>query len=134
MILENYDPSVPELIADIFCNFAAKGGIDVGYDGSLDFFEMDRLEEMIRERHPDWPYTRRELNGGQQICFLSEDGHIRLSAVLHHRSYGHERGLIEFWDRESNPVIVDAEYALILFEKALKDSSDASVGDSTDLV
>lgn len=122
MILENYDPDVSELVSDIFCNIVANEGIDIGYDGFLDFAEMDRLEEMIKEKHPDWDYTRRELNGGQQICFLSEDGDIRLSAVLHRFSYGHERGLIEFWDHENDPVIVDAEYALILFEKALKDT------------
>ena len=124
MILEKYDPSVSELVSDVFCDFAAKGGIDVGQDGSLDFAEMDRLEEMIRERHPGWDYTRRGLNGGQQICFLSEDGHIRFSAVIHCSSYGHERGLIEFWDRKSDPVIVDADYALILFEKGLEGKED----------
>ena len=126
MILENYDPSVSELVSDIFCNTAANGGIDVGYDGPLDFAEMDRLEEMIREKHPDWDYTRRELNGGQQICFLSENGRVKElgSAVIHSFSYGRERGLIEFWDGESDPVIVDAEQALVLFEKALKDPSE----------
>lgn len=126
MILEKYDPSVSELIADIFCKTAANRGIDVGYDGPLDFAEMDRLEEMIREKHPGWDYTRRELNGGQQICFLSENGRVKKlgSAVIHRFSYGRERGLIEFWDGESDPVIVDAEQALILFEEALKASSD----------
>ncbi|GEM_PF-6159869 len=128
MILENYDPSVSELVSDIFCNTAANGGIDIGYEGPLDFAEMDRLEEMIREKHPDWDYTRRELNGGQQICFLSENGRVKEpgSAVIHRFSYGRERGLIEFWDGESDPVIVDAEQALILFEEALKASSDIS--------
>ena len=121
MILEHYDPPISEIVSDIFCAFAADRGVDIGYNGLLDFAEMDRLEEKIKEKHPDWPYTRRELNGGQQICFLSEDGDVRLSAVIHRSSYGHERGLIEFWDRVSDPVIVDAEYALILFEKALKD-------------
>lgn len=129
MILEKYDPSVSELVSDVFCNIAANAGIDVGYDGPLDFSEMDRLEEMIRERHPGWDYTRRELNGGQQICFLSENG-SRVkelgSAVIHSFSYGRERGLIEFWDGESDPVIVDAEQALVLFEKALKAPSDNS--------
>ena len=124
MILEHYDPSIPELVADIFCTLAANRGVDIGYDGFLDFAEMDRLEGLIKERHPEWDYTRRGLNGGQQICFLSEDGNVRLSAVLHRSSYGHERGLIEFWDRESDPVIVDAEYALILFEKGLKDTEN----------
>ena len=121
MILEHYDPSVSELVSDIFCNFSADGGIDIGYDGFLDFAEIDRLEALMKEKHPDWDYTRRGLHGGQQICFLSEDGDIRLSAIIHRSSYGHERGLIEFWDRESDPVIVDAEYALVLFEKALKE-------------
>ena len=120
MILENYEPSVSELLSDIICNSAANIGIDIGYDDPLDFAEMDRLEKIIKNKHPDWDYTRRGLNGGQQICFLSEDGGIRLSAVIHRSSYGHERGLIEFWDRESDPVIVDAEYALVLFERALK--------------
>ena len=124
MILEHYDPELPEIVSDIFCISVADRGIDIGYDGPLDFTEMDRLEEMIKERHPDWDYTRRGLHGGQQICFLSEDGDIRLSAVINRSSYGHERGLIEFWDRESDPVIVDAEYALILFEKALKGSEN----------
>ena len=124
MILEHYDPSFSELVSDIFCTLAANRGVDIGYDGFLDFAEMDRLEGLIKERHPEWDYTRRGLNGGQQICFLSEDGNVRLSAVLHRSSYGHERGLIEFWDRESDPVIVDAEYALILFEKGLKDTEN----------
>lgn len=126
MILENYDPSVSELVSDIFCNTAANGGIDIGYDGPLDFAEMDRLEEMIKEKHPGWDYTRRKLNGGQQICFLSENDRVKElgSAVIHRFSYGRERGLIEFWDGESDPVIVDAEQALVLFEKALKATSD----------
>ena len=130
MILENYYPSVSELIADIFCNSVADRGIDIGHDGPLDFAEMDRLEELIKEKHPDWDYTRRELNGGQQICFLSKNGRVKKlgSAVIHSFSYGRERGLIEFWDGESDPVIVDAEYALTLFEKALKAPSENSEG------
>ena len=90
---------------------------------NLNFTEMDRLEEMIWEKHPDWDYTRRKLHGGQQICFLSEDGEVKKlgSAVIHRFSYGRERGLIEFWDMKTEPVIVDAEQALALFEKALKE-------------
>ena len=121
MTFEKHDPSVSELISDILCGIAADSGVDIGDDGPLDFTEMDRLEEVIRERHPDWHYTRRGLNGGQQICFLSGSGKVRIgSAVIHSFSYGHERGLIEFWDGESDPVTVDAEGALALFEKALK--------------
>lgn len=128
MTLENYDPSVSELFSDIVCNIAAGRGIDTGHDGPLDFAEMDRLEEMIKERHPGWNYTRRELNGGQQICFLSKNGRVKKlgSAVIHRFSYGRERGLIEFWDGKGDPVIVDAEQALVLFEKALRASLDIS--------
>lgn len=120
MILEHYDPELPELVTDVLCMNASRAGIDTGCHDLLDYTEIDRLEAMMKERHPDWPYTRRELNGGQQICFLSKNGKMRVSAVIHGFSYGHERGLLEFWDKKSDPVIVDAEYALMLFEKALK--------------
>ena len=120
MILEHYDPELPELVADVLCMNALRAGIDTGCYDLLDYTEIDRLEAMMKERHPDWDYTRRELNGGQQICFLSKNGKIRVSAVIHGFSYGHERGLLEFWDKRSDPVIVDAEQAFVLFEKFLK--------------
>ena len=51
--------------------------------------EMEKLEQGLIERGID--YTKRALNGGQQIIVNDWDW----DAVCHKDSYGHEEGLIE---------------------------------------
>lgn len=88
----------------------------------LDTTEIDRLEALIKERHPNWDYIRRPLNGGHQICFLTRRGDIKASTVIHDFSYGREDGLLEFWAGRGTDAKgwLTAEEALKEFEKVLE--------------
>ena len=54
---------------------------------------IDELEELLKITGV--PYERRELFDGYQMNFMA-------STICHRGSYGHEQGLLEFYDTGSN--------------------------------
>lgn len=60
---------------------------------------IDELEEILKSA--GIPYERRELFDGYQICVPRFKKRKFMSVVCHSGSYGHEQGLLEFWDTDS---------------------------------
>lgn len=84
--------------------------------------EIEKLEDLIREKHPDWHIEVGPLCGGQ-ILTLFQHGEFVCDVIFHRYSFGSEEGLLEWWNQkeDSEPIgWLSAEEALILFEGELK--------------
>lgn len=82
--------------------------------------EIEKLEDMIREQHPDWNIEVSELHGGTKIDLLDRKGKYICDAVCHKYSYGGDEGLLEWWNKRKAVDVIGyltAEKALRLFEK-----------------
>jgi len=81
--------------------------------------ELEKLESLIREKHPDWDITVTD----EGIWLYNAKGKCVYDVVCHYGTYGYEDGLLEGWTgRRSDDTDgwLTADEALILFEKALK--------------
>ena len=61
---------------------------------------IDELEEILKIA--GIPYERRELFDGYQICVPRFKRNFMVSTICHRGSYGHEQGLLEFYDTGSH--------------------------------
>ena len=61
---------------------------------------IDELEEILKSA--GIPYERRELFDGYQICVPRFKWNFMASTICHSGSYGHEHGLLEFYDTGSS--------------------------------
>lgn len=61
---------------------------------------IDELEELLK--FAGIPYERRELFDGYQICVPGFKRNFMASTICNRGSYGHEQGLLEFYDTGSN--------------------------------
>ena len=85
--------------------------------------EIEKLETLIKERHPDWHIEVEPCFEGQKLTLVLHDRYI-CDVVCHYYSFGSEEGLLEWWNQKegSNPVgWLSAEEALVLFEEELKE-------------
>ncbi len=85
--------------------------------------EIEKLEDLIRDRHPEWNITVEDCLGGKKLMLFQHDKFI-CDVVCHYYSYGGREGLLEFWNcKEHTPCVgwLTAEEALVLFEDELKD-------------
>lgn len=60
---------------------------------------IDELEEILKSA--GIPYERHELFDGYQICVPRYKRAFMASTICHRGSYGHEHGLLEFYDTGS---------------------------------
>jgi len=83
--------------------------------------EIEKLEDLIRERHPEWNITVEPCYEGQKLLLVLHNKYV-CDVVCHYYSYGGREGLLEFMgDDDSDPVgWLSAEEALVLFEEELK--------------
>ena len=85
--------------------------------------EMEKLEALIKERHPDWHIEVEPCFEGQKLTLVLHDKFI-CDVVCHYYSYGGKEGLLEWWNqkKKTDPVgWLSAEEALVLFEEELKE-------------
>ena len=83
--------------------------------------EMEKLEALIKERHPDWHIEVEPCFEGQKMTLVLHDRYV-CDAVCHYYSFGSEEGLLEWWNQKDQPVgWLSAEEALVLFEEELKE-------------
>ena len=89
--------------------------------------EIEKLEDLIREKHPDWRISVEPCYEGQKLLLVLHDRYV-CDAVCHYYSYGGKEGLLEFMgDDGSDPVgWLSAEEALLLFEEELKRMGETS--------
>lgn len=65
--------------------------------------EMDKLQKWLDENHIE--YERRIEEGViNRNQILIETNEVELSFVCHYGSYGYEKGLVEMWDFNSEPI------------------------------
>ena len=84
--------------------------------------EIEKLEDLIRERHPEWNITVEPCYEGQKLMLVLHDKCV-CDVVCHYYSYGGKEGLLEWWDlkKGTDPVgWLSAEEALELFEASLE--------------
>ena len=84
--------------------------------------EIEKLEDLIKEKHPEWNITVKPCYEGQKLLLVLHDRYV-CDVVCHYYSYGGKEGLLEFMANEkgSDPVgWLSAEEALLLFEEELK--------------
>ena len=83
--------------------------------------EIEKLEDLIKERHPGWHIEVEPCYEGQKLILVLHDRYV-CDVVCHYYSYGGREGLLEFMaDDDSDPVgWLSAEEALILFEEAME--------------
>ena len=106
---------------DITCDYE-EGPVLMGIPKT----ETERLEDLIKERHPDWDIEVSPIFEGQKLVLLDGRGRYVCDTVCHRYSYGGEEGLLEWWakGRGIDPVgWLTAEDALPLFEKAMRTRS-----------
>ena len=86
--------------------------------------QIDRLQTLIKEKHPEWSIEVSPMYDGVKVVLLSPKGKYLCDVVCHRMSYGGKDGLLEWWDciKHTEPKgWLTAEEALDLFEgKALK--------------
>ena len=83
--------------------------------------EIDKLEALIREKHPDWNVQKGPMRDGYKIVLLGKRGGYICDVVCHQYSYGGKKGLLEWWNckKGTEPIgYLSAEEALALFEKS----------------
>ena len=84
--------------------------------------EIEKLEALIKEGHPDWHIEVEPCFEGQKLTLVLHDRYV-CDVVWHYYSLGSEEGLLEWWNQkeDSDPVgWLSAEEALVLFEEELK--------------
>ncbi len=85
--------------------------------------ELDRLERLIKEKHPSWKIERTDDSAygvEKHQIILYKKNHKRVcDVILSTGSYGSEEGLLEWWNGKGKPLgYITAEKALMLFEVA----------------
>ena len=84
--------------------------------------EIEKLEALIKEKHPDWHIEVEPCFEGQKLTLVLHDRYV-CDAVWYYYSYGGKEGLLEWWNqkKKTDPVgWLSAEEALVLFEEELK--------------
>lgn len=84
--------------------------------------EIEKLEDLIRERHPEWRISVEPCYDGQKLLLVLHDRCI-CDVVCHYYSYGGREGLLEFMGKVG---WLSAEEALLLFEEELKCMGETS--------
>jgi hypothetical protein len=85
--------------------------------------EIEKLESLIREKHPNWNIEVSDLCDGRKIALLDGKGSYVCDVVCHSYSYGGKEGLLEWWNckKKTDPIgWLTAERALVVFEESLK--------------
>ena len=83
--------------------------------------EIEKLEALIKEKHPDWHIEVEPCFEGQKLMLYRHDKFI-CDVVCHYYSYGGREGLLEFMGEKDDSDTVGwltAEEALKLFEEAM---------------
>lgn len=78
--------------------------------------EIEKLEDLIKERHPEWNIMVEPCYEGHKLMLVLHDRYV-CDVVCHYYSYGGREGLLEFMGKVG---WLSAEEALVLFEEELE--------------